>query len=212
MKSQIVDYIQRNRVSTTEIADALGKKGAISNVYPLNNRKFCVGNVFWVYANLESNWDVHEQFQNISDGDIVLIEPFDCGERAIFGDIVAKYGILYKGAKALVVKGKLRDAHRLIKEDWPIWLQGVSPVGCFNTKPNKDIDEAIKRQRREEFDGAIAVCDDSGVVIISKEYHTKDFLDKLEFIEEQEDIWYDCIDRKKWSTFDTICLKKYLEK
>ena len=29
-------------------------------------------------------------------------------------------------------------------------------------------------------------------------------------IEEQEDIWFDCIDRRKWDTFDTVCMKKYL--
>jgi hypothetical protein len=34
----------------------------------------------------------------------------------------------------------------------------------------------------------------------------------LEFIEEQEDIWYECIDRRKWSTFKTICQKAYLDK
>jgi len=38
------------------------------------------------------------------------------------------------------------------------------------------------------------------------------FLQKLDWIEEQEDIWFDCIDRLKWDTFDTVCLKKYREK
>ena len=53
------------------------------------------------------------------------------------------------------------------------------------------------------------VCDDSGVVIIPKEQITEDMLQKLIAIEEQEDIWFDCIDRRKWDTFDTVCLKKY---
>ncbi|MNU05326.1 hypothetical protein D3C72_2500850 [compost metagenome] len=63
--------------------------------------------------------------------------------------------------------------------------------------------------RKEIFDGSIAVCDDTGVVIIPKDKHNDEFIERLEFIEEQEDIWFDCIDRKKWSTFDTVCLKKY---
>ena len=53
------------------------------------------------------------------------------------------------------------------------------------------------------------VCDDSGVVIIEKDNLTEKFYQKLEAIEEQEDIWFDCIDRRKWDTFDTVCLKKY---
>ena len=39
---------------------------------------------------------------------------------------------------------------------------------------------------------------------------TEEFYKKLEQIEYQEDIWFDCIDRRKWNTFDTVCLKKYL--
>ena len=72
----------------------------------------------------------------------------------------------------------------------------------------RKIVEKIK-EHKEKYNGAIAVCDDCGVVIIPKEYHTEDFYKSLEFIEEQEDIWFDCIDRLKMSTFETVCLKKY---
>lgn len=211
MKKEILEYIKRNRVSSTEVADALGKTGVVSEVRALNSRKFKAGNVFWVYAYGETNWDVHEQIQNVKEGDIVFVEVFDCNEKAIFGDLVAKYLLLYKGAEAIVVNGNLRDVHRLIKEDWPIWLKGVNPVGCFNKKLEKTLDSEIQKEHRSRYDGAIAVCDDTGVVIIPKENHNKEFLEKLEFIEHQEDIWYECIDRKKWSTYEAICLKKYLK-
>lgn len=59
------------------------------------------------------------------------------------------------------------------------------------------------------YDGSIAVCDDTGVVIIPKELHTEEFLEKLDFIENQEDIWFECLDHKKWNTYDIVCLKKY---
>ena len=38
-----------------------------------------------------------------------------------------------------------------------------------------------------------------------------EFLTRLENIEKQEDIWFNCIDFKKWDTYDTVCLKRYLE-
>ena len=103
----------------------------------------------------------------------------------------------------------MRDAHRLIKEQYPIWCTGFSPVGCFNAKNNQPFDEAIIKDRMKNVDGSIMVCDDSGVVIIPKEQITEDMYQKLIAIEEQEDIWFDCIDRRKWDTFDTVCLKKY---
>ncbi len=146
---------------------------------------------------------------NIEPGYILITEPFNCGERAIFGDLVGKYLMLYRECEALIVLGKLRDIPHLIKENYPIWLQGTSPIGCHNVKNEQDLDESIKAERRAKYDDSIAVCDDSGVIIIPKELHTEEFLQKLSWIEEQEDIWFDCIDRRKWSTYETVCLKNY---
>ena len=61
------------------------------------------------------------------------------------------------------------------------------------------------------YDGAIAVCDDCGVVIIPKEQHTEEFLQKLHHIEDQEDIWFDRLDHYKENTFEIVCLKNYLK-
>lgn len=212
IKEKIIDYITKNRVSTTEVADCLGKTGAIENVLPLNRGHFAVGEIQYLYAIQESNWTVHEDLDKIPVTDkIILIDAIDVHGRAVVGDIVSKYILLYMGNKAIVCTGKMRDAHYLVKENYPIWCNGVSPVGCFNrpvdkSKFNKEIEE-----RRELFQGAVAVCDDSGVVIIPKEQITEDFYNKLVEIELQEDIWYDCIDRRKWSTYRTICLKEYLQ-
>ena len=211
IREKIINYIKVNKVSTTEVADCLGKKGVIPNVMPINRGKFCVGKIKWVYAYNESNWDVHEQVRDVEPGDVVYIETFNCGERAIVGELVAKFILLYRQAAAMVTNTKMRDAHRLIKEDYPVWCNGFSPVGCFNTKNEEPFPEDIKQSRMNEIDGAVMVCDDSGVVVIPKTELTEEFLGKLEFIEEQEDIWFDCIDRRKWDTFDTVCLKKYRE-
>lgn len=107
--------------------------------------------------------------------------------------------------------GNLRDIPRLMKENWPIWCMGYTPIGCVNAKPEENMNQEIIKQRQEQYKNSIAVCDDSGVVVIPKDKINQDFYKRLEFIEEQEDIWYECIDRKKWTTFDTICLKKYLK-
>lgn len=212
MRDKIIEKIKKNRISATEVADCMNKTGAVENVYALNRGHFKVGPVKWTYAINESNWEHHEQIQDLEPGTIVITEPFNCGTRAIYGDLVSKYIMLYKQAEAMVVLGKLRDIPRLIKENYACWLQGVSPIGCFNTKNEIDLEESIKQERREFYDGSIAVCDDSGVVIIPKSMHNEEFLKKLDWIEEQEDIWFDCIDRRKWSTYETVCLKNYLFK
>lgn len=207
---EIINKIRQNRISSTEVADCMDKTGNLDfGLFPLNSRHFKVGRIKWTYAWNESNWEHHEQIANLEPGYIVITEPFQCGERAIFGDLVTKYLMLYRQSEALIVLGKLRDVPHLIKENYPIWLKGVSPIGCFNKKSSVGLDKSIIEERRNMYDDAIAVCDDSGVIVIPKELHNEEFIKKLDWIEEQEDIWFDCIDRRKWSTYETVCLKKY---
>lgn len=211
IKDVIVDYLTRNRISTTEVADALGKRGALSGVMPINSGHYKAGVIKWVYAYDESNWSVHEQIQNIEEDKIVFVDTFDCKDRAIFGELVSKYLLLYRQSRAIVVKGKMRDAAALIRQNWPIWCEGYNPVGCVNQRPERVIDEVNIKKSREMYEGAIAVCDDCGVVVIPKNMITNEFLKALHNIENQEDIWFDRLDRYKESTFQIVCQKKYLE-
>ncbi len=211
MKQQIIEYIKRNRISTTQVADCLGKSGALEDVLPINRGHFCVGNVKWVYAYKSTNWDVHQQIIDTKEGDIVFIDAIDCENRAIIGELVSKYVLLYLQAGAIISNAKMRDAAALIRENYSIWCKGVSPVGCFNTKPEPDLDEKIRKEHFDMYDGSIAVCDDCGVVLIPKEYLTEEFYKKLVAIEEQEDIWFDRLDRHKENTFEIVCLKNYLK-
>lgn len=212
IKERIIQYITQNRVSTTEVADCLGKAGVMEDVLPINQGHFAVGEIQYLYAIQDSNWTVHEDLDLIPVTDkIIMIDAIDVHNRAVIGDIVSKYILLYMGNKGIVCTGKMRDAHCLIKENYPIWCKGVSPVGCFNRTVDKSEFIIEIEKRRAIFQGTIAVCDDSGVVVIPKEQITEEFYDKLVAIELQEDIWYDCIDRRKWSTYRTICLKDYLK-
>ena len=211
VEDKIIDFIKRNKVSTTEVADCMGKIGVYENSNALNKKHFAVGKVHYCYCDDESNWNVHKNTQSVKANYIILVDDLGSNGKGIFGDLVSKYLILYKQASAIITNGKIRDAHTLIKEDYAVWCNGANPVGCFNTEPQHPADEITLHSRREYFENSIAVCDDSGVVIITKEYMNEDFYQKLHWIETQEDIWLDCIDRKKWSTFDTVCLKKYEE-
>lgn len=210
IKEKIIAYITKNRVSATETADCLGKTGAIADVLPINPGHFAAGEIQYLYAVQDSNWTVHEELDKFPvTGKIILIDAIDVHGRAVIGDIVSKYILLYLENKAIVCTGKMRDAHNLIKENYPVWSKGVSPIGCFNEPVKKGTWEKRMEERRMIFQGAVAVCDDSGVVVIPKEQLTEEFYQKLKEIELQEDIWYDCIDRRKWSTYRTICLKDY---
>ncbi|WP_220393071.1 RraA family protein [Bacteroides oleiciplenus] len=209
---EALNLIEANKISSTEIGDVLGKTGQIEGVHALNQGMFKAGEVKVVYAINNSNYEVHKQ---LAEGDgfkdkILFIYNVNC-DRAIFGDLVSKYIMLYKRAKAIVVNGKLRDAHTLIKEKYPIWLEDVSPIGCVNHINGPEIDSSLLAEIKEKYDSSIMVCDDSGVVMIPKDKINEKLITKLQFIEFQEDIWFYCVDTLKMSTYDTVCLKKYLE-
>jgi regulator of RNase E activity RraA len=212
MQDRIIDFIKRNRVSSTQIADCLDKTGGLLGANAINRGHFRVGRIMWVYALNGTNYDVHEQIQNVQDNDVVYIDVYNHLDKAVFGDLVSKYLVLYKQASAIVTNGLLRDAPMLLKENWPIWCNGFTPVGYVNHQLNieKKLHEWIEH-RRAMFDGAIAVCDDTGVTVIPQKNQTQYFLDKIVSIEEQEDAWFDSVDRLKLSTFETVCLRKYLD-
>lgn len=209
---QIVDLIATNRISTSEVSDCLGKTGALKGMRPLNQGHFRVGPVRFIYAYNESNWELHEQAQDVGKGEVVVCEAIDCGDFGLFGGLVAKFLVLYRGASAIVVKGLVRDAAWLIREDFPVWSEGVTPLGCFNRKNEAGPDPNLLAEMQARYDGAIAVCDDSGVVIIPGDQVTETFIDKLHWIELQEDAWFHSIDTDKLTTYETVCQRKYLER
>jgi 4-hydroxy-4-methyl-2-oxoglutarate aldolase len=205
---RILEYIRINRVSSTEVADALDKTGELDpGLNALSPGLRAVGYLHYVPAVSGSNWHTHQYIADTPDDAVVWVDATDCEGRAIFGSLVAKYAVLYRRAAGLVVSGAVRDAHILLKERYPIWCYGTTPIGCTNNRV--DFDEVAYWERRAAYDGSILVADDSGVVIIRRHQLTEALLERLDFIEKQEDIWFDCIDRLKWNTFDTVCKKRY---
>lgn len=211
MITEIIKTIERNKISSVEIADAFNKTGVLVGIRSFNSGHFVAGKIKYVCAYSESNWPLHEQIIDLDEDIVLFVDAFDCKERAIFGDIVSKYMFLYKRVKGVIVNGAIRDAHRIRKENYPLWCKGVTPLGCFNKQVEltPEIRDYIEIQS-SYLDGSIAICDDSGCTIIPKEKINQESLNRIEFIELQEDIWYFCLDTLKWDTYRTICKKDYL--
>ena len=48
IKNEIIRKIRMNRISTTEVADCLGKTGVFKDSHAVNRGHFAVGNVKWM--------------------------------------------------------------------------------------------------------------------------------------------------------------------
>ena len=148
--------------------------------------------------------------RDVQPGEVVVMDGIGVNGRALVGELVSKFILLYREAVGIVSLERLRDANDLIKNNFAVWCTGFSPVGCFNVNV-AETDEVRKAvaERRVRYDGTLAVCDDTGVVLIPREKLNEELYRRLVEIEEQEDVWFNCIDFRKWDTFDTVCLKKY---
>ena len=107
--AEAINLIEANKISSTEIGDVLGKTGQIEGVYALNRGLFKVGEVAFIYAINNSNYEVHRQLaEKDIKGKILFVHNINC-DRAVFGDLVTKYIMLYKQAKAIVINGKVTE-------------------------------------------------------------------------------------------------------
>ena len=209
---KIIDYIREHKVSTTEIGDCLNKTGAVMGSLPINKGHFRVGRIHYVYAHSNSNWPIHDQLRAVPPDRVVFVDAIEVENRALFGELVSMFIIEKLQSQAIVTKGLMRDAAELIRRDFPIWCGGITPEGCFNI--NREETPAITlaaRRNRAYYHDAIAVCDDCGVVVIPKEEINEAMFNKIVAMEEQEKMWFHCVDDLGWDTFDTVCLKKYRE-
>ena len=212
MRQKILDYIIQHNLSSTAVADALGKTGSIENISAVNHGHFVVGNVRWIYCFGGSNYVLHKQLREVMEGEIIIVEGICCENKAMFGDIVAQYLFHHKKIKAVVALGKLRDAPSLIQENYAIWCEGFTPIGCHNYKIMQEIPKDILESKINQYRESIAVCDDTGVVVISNDFMNNSLYRQLELICAQEKIWNDCIQNRGMDTYETICLKKYCDK
>lgn len=210
---RVIRKIEELKVSTEEVGDILGKTGVVKSVFPINPGSYLVGEIQYVCAYNNSNWPVHDQIRELQNGKVCFVDTCFVDDYAVFGELVSLFIIQEKQAKGIVVNGKMRDLQGIRERNFPVWCKGITPIGCFNLQVNVNPEiERCMKQNREFYEGSIAVCDDSGVVIIPKEQIDEQLIDKIEKMKEQEKIWFDCVENRGWTTFDTVCLKKYLEK
>lgn len=201
---QVIDLIKHNRISTTEVADSLGKFGVLRGPEPLSRGHFVVGKIKHIIITEGNNSSIHAFLDSLEPGEVLLVtsESSDVQNLAVMGELMIKYAILYKGASAVVTNCCIRDTARILKEDYPVWCCGVSPLGATNN-PIQHIEIGF-------LNGGILVADDGGAVVIPQHIVEADALDRLNLIEIQEDIWNFCINTLKWSTYETVVEKRYL--
>ena len=171
------------------MSDALLKSGSILGIRPIEyqNARHKVGKIKCIFAYNNSNFLVHEGLKNVEENDVVIIFAKKFNNKSIIGDIIAKFTLLYKQASSIVVLGNVRDLPKLIKEKYPIWCKGFNPVGSENNFTG-NFPKGEKSKILKKFEGGIAVCDATGVILVENKKISNKLLDKIKFIEKNKKI------------------------
>jgi regulator of RNase E activity RraA len=195
----LLETIKSLDLGSSEIADALGKTGSLE-VQPINSGKKVYGECYYVPAFENTNWDVHEKIQFIPEKAVAVIVGINT-DRAIIGDLVCEYLFEFKKVTAVVVVGKIRDIQTIKDRNWPVWCRGFSPIAAFN---KKDLPSETSTCQsivwKEVLENTIAICDETGVVVIKKNFPIENII----AISEKEKFWHEQLKLGK-STFEIVC-------
>jgi regulator of RNase E activity RraA len=204
IKDQILAFIQENKLTTEDVTDAMGRKGWVKDLLPMNPGQYVVGESYFIYTYDSTNWHVHDQVRNVPEGSVAVVVPFDCEDSAVIGHVTTTYLFKTRKAKGLVVLGRMRDVAAIRRDEHKVWASGVSPKG-FHKIPTvipPQTQEFIDKVR-QIYEGSILVMDDSGVVMVSKQDQTPELLSALTKIRDREVEWYLKLDQG-FSSFDLI--------
>jgi len=192
-----VEIIQSLNLTSSNVADALGKKGRITKALPLHTSVKPVVGVVYHTAGIDgSNWLIHKQLAHIQAGYIAYVENMGCNELAMFGGLVSEYVTKYRKAAAIVCDGNVRDVDEIKAKNLPIWACGSNPVGCKQIK----VPDSFHRR----YTGSVMVCDSTGCVIVKIDEMNQDLEQSLRAMHAREKEWFDLMYDGK-STFEITC-------
>ena len=122
IKELVIEQLIKNKLSTEEVGDIIGKTGVIKNVFPINKGKYIVGEIQYFYGYFNSNWPIHDQLRSLKEDKICFVDSFftNDDDYALFGELVSTFIVKKRKAKAIVVNGRLRDLNGIKARDYPV--------------------------------------------------------------------------------------------
>jgi 3-hexulose-6-phosphate synthase/6-phospho-3-hexuloisomerase len=153
-------------VSTPNISDAMHRKGAMRDVFPINRGKKMVGSAVTVQT-FEGDWAKSvEAIDLAGPGNVIVIYN---GSRYIapWGGL-ATLSCKLKGIEGVVIDGAVRDVDEIRELDFPIFASAVTP-NAGEPKGMGEINAEITCGGQAVRPGDYIVGDDSGVVVVPRE-------------------------------------------
>lgn len=154
-------------MQSSSIGDCMNRMGALNEGIHQINRKNILGPAFTVKVPSGDNMFIFLAVDQAQEGDILIIDGEGCMERALVGELIAKFA-QSKKLGGIIVNGCIRDYDVLENMEIPVFAKGCSPNGPFRNGPG-ELNTPISIGGKIINPGDIIVGDADGVVVIKPE-------------------------------------------
>jgi 3-hexulose-6-phosphate synthase/6-phospho-3-hexuloisomerase len=152
-------------VSTSNISDAMHRKGAMKDIHPIRKGYHMIGQALTVHT-IDGDWAKPVEAIDKAKNGTVLVINASSGHTAIWGEL-ATWSAKLRDLAGVVIDGAVRDIDDLFEIDFPIFSKFKVP-NAGEPKGFGEIGSEIICGGQLVQTGDWIVGDDSGVVVIPK--------------------------------------------
>ncbi|NLI62325.1 MAG: bifunctional hexulose-6-phosphate synthase/ribonuclease regulator [Methanosarcinaceae archaeon] len=179
------------RVSTSNISDAMHRKGAMEGIHSIFPGKKIVGKAFTVQT-LGGDWAKPvEAIDKAGPGDVLVI--YGGNKNISMWGGLATLSAKKQKIEGVVIDGAIRDFNEIKEIDFPVFASNVVP-NAGEPKGMGEIQSEIKCGNQTVNPGDFIIGDDSGVVVVPKEI-AYEIARRSEEVEKREQRIFDEIER-----------------
>jgi len=154
-------------IQTANIGDCMNRMGAINGSIRQMNEKNILGPAYTVKVPSGDNLMIFLAVEKAQPGDVLVIDGEGCMDRALVGEILAKFAESKK-LGGFLVDGCIRDSEILTKMDLPIFAKGTNPNGPYRNGPG-EINVPVSIGGKVIHPGDIIIGDSDGVIVVKQE-------------------------------------------
>ncbi len=181
-KSQTIEEILA-QVSTSNVSDAMHRKGEMHGLKPIFIEDKFYGKAFTVRA-YPGDWSKTVQsIDSAEKGDVIVIDAH-ASRAALWGELATRSALL-KGIAGLVIDGAVRDVEEIRKLRFPVFARYISPA-AGEPKGMGEMCIPIKCGGIEVNPGDYILADQDGVVVIP-EKRALEIAKRALYVKEKED-------------------------
>jgi 3-hexulose-6-phosphate synthase/6-phospho-3-hexuloisomerase len=164
MEEELISLLRD--VSTSNISDAMHRKGAMRDILPINPGTKIVGKAVTVQT-FEGDWAKSVEAIDLAGPENVIVIYNGSRHIAPWGGL-ATLSCKLKGIEGVVIDGAVRDVDEIREMGYPIFASAITP-NAGEPKGMGEIDAEIMCGGQTVRPGDYIVGDDCGVVVIPRE-------------------------------------------